>query len=271
MQVSWLGDFDIPITPSLIWSILIHCAIIVVVVQLQQVVHHFFNRRKPHYKYLNEFLFSIGWVALTLENTFLFYMHSDVSGVLALGLRLFTSPLIFRRVFGNPCEVVYHYLLRSPRRSGRLLVHALAAEALAIPFGIGVSVLVWRLVGTVNADYAEFYDKQLDYFLSISPIEGFLIEALISFLMFMPGVFLPVSVFCNFIETLFIMGLVYHFGVWTGAFMNPMAAMSCLLMWHYRSMAVKDLGVHFFVFFLGPFIGTLLAVKVARWRFRTHY
>lgn len=257
------------IPPILIWSAFVHLAVVLAVFLIQHLLRHFINPKGSRFRTISEFLFSVGWVVLTLENTFLFDVRSELCGVIVLGLRLFVSPMLFRKVFGNPCEVLYYYLMRSPRlhKSGIILFRALLAEALAIPVGVCMSVIMWKLLASVNGEYSTFMEKNLDPFLSISPWAGFLMEACISFLMFMPGLVLPPSLFFSFVETFFIMGLVYYFGMWTGAFMNPMAATSCLLMWHSRSLQPWDVGVHLFVFLLGPLLGTLAAVKVARWKY----
>ena len=207
---------------------------------------------------------------LTLEDAILFNVGSEVSGVTALGLRLFVSPMLFHKVFGNPCEVLYYYLLRSPRlrKSTNLLGNALLAEMLAIPAGIGLSLLMWKTLSYANYDYTGFVEKKMDASLSVPPHIGLLIEALISFLMFMPGLFFPASLMYSLFETCFIVGLVYHFGAFTGAFMNPMAAASCLLMWHSQSLAqMYDVGIHLGVYLLGPVLGTLGAVVVAKLRY----
>lgn len=198
-----------------------------------------------------------------MESTVLFYMWSEMSGMYVLWLRLFISPILFHKVFGNPCDVLYCYLMRF-RKSDGMVRNALIAQLLAIPVGVGAALLIWNLMAGVSDDYSIFLEKKLDYFLSVHPLLGFLIEATISFLMFMPGIFLPASIFFRVLENVFVVGLVYQFGVQTGAFMNPMVATACLLMWHSEVLGVWGLCVHTFVFFFGPLFGTLMAVKVAR-------
>lgn len=229
----------------------------------------YINPKGSRFRTISEFFFSVGWVVLTLENTFLFHTQSDMSGVTALGVRIFFSPMLFRKVFGNPCEILYYYFLRSPRmhKARSLLRLALMCEIVAVPVGVCISIQIWKLLATINPDYLAFMNKSMDPFLSVSPVGGFLIEATITFLMFLPGILVNPSFVFTVLETIFIMGLVYNFGVMTGAFMNPMAAASCLLMWHSRSMGISELVIHLFVYLLGPLIGTMLAVFVWRMKY----
>lgn len=259
--------------PLLFWSLAVHIGVCLIILQTQAILRCYMQPRSSTFRTVSELLFSVGWVVLTLENTLLFHMRSEVSGVTALGLRLFISPMLFRKVFGNPCEVLYYHLTRSSRyrrSTSSMLGHAILAQMVAVPVGVALSLLLWKLLASVNDDYSTFVKQDLEYFLSVQPMTGFLVEAFISFLTFMPGIFLPQTLFCNLLETLFVVGIVCQFGVMTGAFMNPMAAVSSLLMWHATSLEAWDLGVHVLVFILGPLCGTLLAVKVARWRHRKH-
>ena len=251
--------------PAILWSVAVHAVVLIVLLKIQSLIASCTNPRGTRFRTISEFFFSIAWVVLSLENTFLFSMWSELGGVIALGLRLFLTSLLFRRVYGNPCEALYSYLDRPPQfRRIAVLLRPLFAQVFAVPIGIVISLGIWNLLALTNEDYLKFLDTKLEYFLSVHPILGFAIEASISFLLFLPGIVLPMSLLLNFLEPLLIRFLVHHFGMSTGAFMNPMVALSSFLMWHAHTMQLSSVAVHLFVFFLGPVTGTLVAVSVAQ-------
>lgn len=253
-----------PSLAAIFWSVAVHAVVIFVLLRIQKFVSSCTNPRGTRFRIISEFFFSIAWVVLSLENTFLF-SWSETGGVIALGLRLFLASLLFRKVFGNPCEALYYYFDHPPElRRLSVFLRPFCAQILAIPIGIAISLAIWNLLALTNTDYLLFLEQKFDYFLSVHPLVGFVIEASISFLVFLPGIILPSSLLLSFLEPLFIMFLVHHFGMSTGAFMNPMVALSSFLMWHLNSVDLWSFGVHLFVFFLGPVAGTLAAVGVAQ-------
>lgn len=263
-------ELQSPGPTAILWSVCVHAVVIFVLFRIQKIMSTHTNPRGTRFRTISEFFFSIAWIVLSLENTFLF-MWSEMGGVIALGLRLFLASLLFQKVFGNPCEALYYYLKCPPEiRRLSLFLRPFCAQMLAIPVGIATSLLIWNLLALTNDDYLLFLDKKFDYFLSVHPLIGFAIEASISFTVFLPGIVLPSSRLLRFLEPLLIMFLVHRFSMTTGAFMNPMVAMSSFLMWHSSSMEIWNLGIHLFVFFLGPVTGTLLAVGITQCCKRKH-
>lgn len=57
-----------------------------------------------------------------------------------------------------------------------------------------------------------------------------------------------------------VISLIVWFEHTTGAFMNPLAALSCTLAWH--SLGMFDHVVHFVVYWAGPLTGTVLAISI---------
>lgn len=268
----WLEHFpSSPIPTLFLWSITIHIVVFLVILKTQQqLASYAYESHGTRYFTISEFLFSVAWVVLSLENTMIFVMMSETSGVIVLGLRLFVSSIFFQKMFGNPCGALYVYLSRWNTRTPSTLIRPLCAQILAIPFGICITLTLWNMLATVNKDYSIFLEKKdIEYFLSVHPGKGFLVEATVSFLMFLPGIFISksTSTLMSFLEAVFDVFLVHIFGGVTGAFMNPMVAVSCYLMWHYHYTGAWE---HMFVFFLGPLVGTTLAVCVARYYKRKH-
>lgn len=262
-RLMWLEHLPSSPIPTLyIWTVTIHIVVFLVILKTKQLASY--DSHGNRYFTMYEFLFSVGWVVLSLENTMIFIMMSETSGVVVLGLRLFVSSIFFQKMFGNPCGTLYVYLSRWNTRKASTLICPLCAQVLAIPFGICITLTVWNILATVNKDYSIFLEKEIEYFLSVHPGKGFLVEATVSFLMFLPGIFISTSTstFLSFLEAIFDVFLVHTFGGVTGAFMNPMVALSCYLMWHYHYTGAWE---HMFVFFLGPLVGTMMAVGVARY------
>ena len=260
----WLEHLPtLPIPTLFLCTITIHVVVFLVTLKTQQLVSYVYDSHGTSYFTIIEFLFSVAWVVLSLENTMIFIMMSETSGVAFLGLRLFVSSIFFQNMFGNPCGALYVYLNRWNTRKASTLIRPLCAHVLAIPFGIYITLSLWNILATVNKDYSIFLEKEIEYSLSVHPGKGFLAEAMVSFLMFLPSIFISTpTTILSFLETIYDVFLVHLFGDVTGAFMNPMVALSCYLMWHYHH---TDAWEHMFVFLLGPLVGTIMAVAVARW------
>lgn len=258
-----LGDL---LPPSiLIWSVVVHLAVYTILYYVRYFIFYHLHLKPATFRTLSEFLFSVAWVILSLEDCVIFNVVSEKIGVTFVGLRLFLFPLTFHKMFGNPCEVIYHYLKR-PYRTWKAdaFLRPIFVQLLAVPVGVLISIGTWKLLGLVSTDYHSLTEKKIDYFLTIPAFQGFIVEAAISFLMFLPTIFLPGSFIISILETLFIMLLVYNFGGMTGAFMNPMAALACFVMWQSRSLGFAGVPTHLLVFTIAPMMGTVLAVLLAK-------
>lgn len=247
-----------------VWSALVHTAVILAILKLQGLASRVARPKGARYSIISEFLFSTAWVVMSLENNILSVMWSVMSGVVALGLRIFVTSLIFQGVYGNPCQALYFYLSHWPTKRLATFTRLVFAQMLAIPVGVTVTLILWRVLAVISVDYSNFFDKEVVYFLSVHPVVGFLIEAAISLLTFLPRIFIRSSMFRKSVEAILVMFLVGQFGMLTGAFMNPMAALSSYLMWHWRYLGAWDIFVHVFVFIFGPLVGTVIAVGVAK-------
>ena len=247
----------------LLWSALVHFAMLLAVLKLQQRLTT--SPGGIRYATISEFLYSVLWVATSLENVILFSMWSYSSGLAVLGLRLFVNPQIFPTVFGNPCGAFYSYLCEQPAIKLSTFLRQLCAEILAIPFGMVIALMVWRVLAAVDGDYATFWDKKAEYFLSVDPLRGFIVEGGITFCMFLPSIVASrtsydvSSILFRLVEVTFILCLIAQLGAMTGTFMNPIAAFSFYLMWHHT----QDFFQHIFIYFLAPMTGTLMAAGLA--------
>ena len=254
----------------LLWSALIHFAMLLGVLKLQQrLASGLKSPRGIRYTTISEFLYSVLWVATSLENAIVFSMWSYRSGLAVLGLRLFANPQIFPALFGNPCGAFYSYLCQHPAKRLSTFLRQLCAQFLAIPFGMVIALTVWRVLAAVDGNYAIFWDKKAEYFLSVDPLTGFVVEGGITFCMFLPSIvasrisYNMSSTLYKFVEVAFILCLITQLSAMTGTFMNPIAAFSFYLTWHLRLKGAQDLFQHIFIYFLAPMTGTLMAAGLA--------
>lgn len=254
------GSLLVP--PIFLWSAVVHIGVILVILKLQKLVSQVTNPHGARYWTISEFLVSVAWVIMSFESASISIMWSEGGGLLALGLRLFFTSLIFHEVYMNPCGALFYYLTHWPSKKLSAFLRPLGAQMLAIPFGVVVSIIMWRTAAIVNTDYAILLEKELNYFLDVPPLTGFLVEAFITFLTSLPKIFITSPTFLSVFDPIFVVFIVSQFTVFTGANMNPLTAFSGYLMWHAHYLGVRDLFVHFFVFFLGPLAGTVLAVGV---------
>ena len=221
----------------------------------------------PHFKFLNEFIASVIWNVWSLESFLVFCTWSQQFGLLTLGLRLLLGPLLLRQAYVNPCGLLFTYLSSQPgNKKGRELFLHFCAELLAIPASLAFSMAIWNFLDELGLsdDHTNFLQEKVKFFLSVPPFTGFTIEIFVTFLMFMPGTFAFPSTLLRIAETFLIVFLVFQFGSCTGAFMNPMVALTYLLMWHYGDTHPSTLVIHLFVFWVGPLVGTVMALGMAR-------
>lgn len=254
------------ISLPMFWSVVVYMASTAALLAAQNLVSR--SKLLSQHASINEFLFSAAWIILSFESCVMSQV-STLLGLASVGVRIFFSPYLFPNVYANPVGLLFHFLHRSAHsRNHTHFLYPLVAQILAVPVGLAVSITLWQLLATVSDDHYNFLEMKMEHFLSVTPTSGFLVEATLSLFMFLPGIFLPKSVFFRFLDTLFILYLILQFGLLTGGFMNPMFATACLFMWHSETLDVWEGGVHLGVFWLGPVLGTILAVMLSR---NSHY
>ena len=263
------------------WSYVIHIVVILLVVGFKKVLITSKVERRwmssPSFRFLNEFLVSIVWVVCSLECTVVGVTWSRISVLVVMALRLLLAPPFLSHAHFNPCCTFYQYLLndRTGRRMGSIWNYVLhfLAEVLAIPVGMLLSLAMWKFLALYNIsqDHTHFLKAQPDFFLSVSTLAGFSIELSVSFVMFLPGILFSETQAIRVMQVLLVTLLVSVFGPLTGAFMNPMVALSYLLMWHHGILDTSSIAVHLFVFWVGPLVGTAMAVGVARRSFQKQH
>jgi len=263
-----------------IWSYLIHVITMCLVIGCKSAISAVLKRPggTPQaaiiFEFFDELLSSMAWVIFSLECPVVGVAWSKTSLLTIIALRLFLAPPFLGSTHFNPCVTLYQYLLGVGVDSGSevkkpslttSLLHLLA-EILAIPLGSLFSILTWTALAEndLSSDHIYFMNAQPEFFLSVSSPTGFVIELSISFVMFLLAILLPDTRIYRISQVLLMTFLISIFGSMTGAFINPIAALTFLLMWHRGILGPSSLASHFFVFWLGPLVGTAMAVGVVR-------
>lgn len=221
---------------------------------------------------VNEFLCSFAWIAWTLEGLVISYTWSPTLGLTFLFLRLVLAPYIFKGAYANPCSVFYRCMwhgLLSTWSIFHFLLYV-SIEMAATICAVLYTMAFWNFFGeNISRDHKYFLDSKFEYFLQASPMYGAGVEMFVTMLTFTPRIFLGPSLFQATLESLITVGLVIQFESMTGAMMNPIVAFGSALPWH--SLDYTGYLTHIAVFWFGPFVGTAIAVLLAKaWAKRQH-
>ena len=254
-----------------LWSILSHVLLAVILFTGQSIAAAGWIT-STFFAHINEFLCSFAWVAWTLEGIVISYTWSPTLGLFIVFGRLLLAPYLFKDAYANPCGVFYKCLWHGLFSTWSVIHFFLyvSLEMVAAVCGVYYTTAYWNLIGeTISRDHRTFLDSKFEYFLQASPMYGSGVEMFVTLLVFTPRVFLRPSIYRTLLESLITIYLIAQFQNTTGAMMNPMVAFSCTLPWH--SLNWSDCFTHFMVFWVGPFIGTALAVYLAKiWAKRQH-
>ena len=243
------------------WSVCAHVVPAVPVLLCQ-----FLLRRSAYFRPINEFLCSFLWSTWSLECVVVGYTGSSTLALFTLFLRLLVLPYILHGAYINPCGALYEYgcVEKGSRRRQHFqqLFSNIAIEVTATFFAIIYCYVVWNVLGsTISEDHQQFLQVKPDYFLQVPILAGFLVELLLTFVSWIPRLLMKDSLYMVLVQACLIIYLVFQFQESTGAFMNPVTALSFALVWH-RLGAVE----HFIVYWGGPLLGTALAVTITRYR-----
>lgn len=242
-----------------IWSVLSQLVAVMILIGTQNLLLKNKTTRK-HFDVLNEFLCSFAWVWWSMETILLSYTRSPSVGLLSLFLRLVIYPYISHGAPNNPLTSLYIYFTKTDpkRRKFSRFCLSVAIQLFTMVLALTYCHYYWRFLGVmVSNDHLGFLEAKFNYFLRTSPLYGLLNELFLAFAMYVPSIFLPPSFFLIVVDSVFVVILIINFNTLTGAYMNPISALSSTLYWH--DLAPQDYLVHIIVFWLGPFVGTRMA------------
>jgi hypothetical protein len=261
--VDWYLDQAAVVFP--LWSVFT----LLLVVFLVSITRSLLQRSlvlRPHLHLINEFLGTFGWICTSLENVVVGMIWSRSAGLLLLFIRLILAPYLFTDAYTSPCAALFDIFKDKPySRKGfvrffELLAVELLASLCAIVY---VFHVVWRFLSeTVSDDHFHFSGLEQVYYLQVWSMYGFGIEFITTAVAFSFRFFLEASVYRVLLESIFITVLVYQFSPLSGAMMNPLVALSNLLPW--TSLDVFGCVEHAFVFWVAPFLGTILTISLYR-------
>ena len=241
-----------------VWSLTAQLAVGGVVVLVQ-----WWLRGSRRFSDWNEFLCTLLWVAWTLETSVISFTFSNLHGHFSLFLRLLLWPLLSHDACVNPLNSVY---LAVRQGSARSIPRTLTIQLVAMVTGLGYSILSWRILGHFLSEiHLSFMSSALQPFLTVSLTEGFLLELGMSFTMFVPRLFMSPGFKCTFVSAVLTCVMILCLEHTTGAFMNPLVALSSVLLWRYRSLSLVSMWEMAVVYWVGPVLGTILIARLDSW------
>ena len=240
------------------WSLLAHIFVGVTILGLQQTV-----RGSRQFSDWNEFLCTAVWVYWSLETAVIAFASSSLHANFTLFLRLLLWPAFFQDACVNPLNSIF---LAVQRRSVRHLPRCLAIQLVAMGTGVAYSALSWWVMGSwLSLTHLNFLSSRASPFLNVSVTEGFLLELAMSFAMYLPRLILKAGFVCTFVSAVQTCVMILCLEHTTGAFMNPLIALSVSLLWH--PLSLPGLWELALVYWLGPIIGTVLVARLQLWVF----
>ena len=217
-------------------------------------------RNYQQFSSLNEYLCTILWVCWTLEASVIGYASSNLHVLSSLFVRLLLWPSLALDACVNPCNSVYTAV---QKRSPNKVPLCIVIQCLAMATGLLYSGLTWRVLSFGVSDiHRGFMTSHSSPFLNVSVVEGFLLELSMSFVMYLPKLIMRTGFTSNFVSALVTCVMIFLLEHTTGAFMNPIAALSSTLVWHSSSFRWTDMII---VYWLGPFLGAAFAAWLNMW------
>ena len=145
----------------------------------------------------------------------------------------------------------------------------LSVQLLATLVGVVyVAGVMWRILAeTVSDDHFHFNKLELAYYLQVWSMYGFGMELIMTAFSFCSRFILEAGIIRNFLDSALCTFFVYRFSPLTGAMMNPLVALSLLLPW--TSLDLVGYAEHFAVFWISPFIATVVMLHLYKWYTRT--
>lgn len=206
----------------------------------------------------NEVLVTLLWCSWSLEGLLVGTLVSPWLALLSLFLRLLLLPYIARDAYINPCAVLYrHWGLPWPRLLPLLLTNT-SLQLVGMALGVAYSLSVWSALGSTVSDlHGSFMSLRITAFLTVPSITGFLLELTMTFLSLVPKLLMRGGFPLTVVESAVCCYLVFLLGDFTGAFMNPIIALSFVLVCHPGSV---ELFRHTAVYWLAPLLATAGAV-----------
>ena len=240
------------------WSITAHLVVGLLVVTLQQTL-----RNSHQFSSWNEYLCTLLWVCWTLEASVIGFASSSNNTLLALFLRMLLWPVLSYDACVNPLNSVY---LAVQEKSVRGIPRCLVIQLLAMVSGIAYSILTWRFLGAwVSDTHFHFMGSTANPFLNVGTAEGFLLELGMAFFMYLPRLVMGTSFTSTFVSATWTCVMIILLEHTTGAFMNPLIALSSSLVWHTGSLSAVGVVEMVVVYWLAPVIGTVLAATMDTW------
>ena len=198
-----------------LWSTVLFIVPVVLVFLFRRV----WRKTDSYYSILNECICTLLWLVWCFEIHAVTLYSNPVIHSLTLFLALLAQPLIYGGALTNPCVVIINYLRN--KITGQQALSLFIAELIAVPLSMGTVVLTWNALSELSPAH---YDASLRAhdFLQVNFILGMLSEAAVTFIAYIPQVYVKHGPLQNVICATTFIGLELLFGAFSGAFFNPL-------------------------------------------------
>ena len=211
----------------------------------------------------NEYLCTLLWICWTLETSVIGFASSNYHANFSLFIRLLLWPLLSHNACVTPLNIVY---LAVEEQSFKKIPRYLFIQLAAMATGLLFSSLSWRFMASWLSDiHYDFMSSRVNPFLNVSIVEGFLLELVMSLVSYLPRLFMKTGFKCTFTSAMVTCILILLLEHTTGAFMNPLTALSSVLLWHSTSLTIYSVYEMMIVYWMAPIIGTIMIARFDVW------
>lgn len=236
------------------WSLFTHSLLAFVLLLARLAL----RRRSLLVALVNEVLVTLLWCSWSLEGLLVGTLVSPWLALLSLFLRLLLLPYIARDAYMNPCAVLYRHWGLPWRRLLSILLTNTFLQLVGMALSVAYSLSVWMALGSTVSDlHGRFMSLRINAFLTVHSVAGFLLELTMTFLSLVPKLLMNSGFSLTIVESVVCCYLVFLLGDSTGAFMNPIIALSFVLVCHPGSV---QLFRHLVVYWLAPLLATVAAI-----------
>ena len=234
-----------------LWSLVSFLIVYLVVLLVRQIC----NQTNQYYKLINEIACTILWLAWCFEMQVVKNEHTQWMTLVIAFIILVVQPQIYEDAFGNPCVLMVSYL--RDKVSIQQALQLFLCQLISIPIATLLVCLIWYSLSPLSSAHPKMFEIDQDDFLHVGLPQGILCEALVTFIAFLPELFIKSGILLDLVcaSNFIFLGLV--FGKFTGACFNslPITAMSIF----FNRQSWTQL---IFVYWIGPAIGGILAWRV---------
>lgn len=247
---------------AILWSFLPICAAFLLGELVRLLLKKWLTRKSFVCRYAGELISTFEFSAAVFEIAVIGKHYSTALGFICsfCFLCLKNTAYILDGLSANPCGLLEGIVKKKSRKSWIIdfvttVCSQLTGALLAFPF----MQFVWK--STASELHFKHLNKGLSSSLEVSLLFGFLVEVVTTFVLTMIDLLTRggLRVFNPYIRAIACVVICYALTGTTGVWMNPVFATVHSFLF---TKAKEDIIEHMFVFWVGPIIGTLIALSV---------